>query len=240
VSEPGEKRILVKICGLKTPETLEAAIEAGADMIGLNFHPKSPRAVSIDLAGVLAGIARGRVRIVALAVDPADAMLAAILDRVRPDLWQLHGQESIERLDMIRRSFGLPVIKAIGWSETGETYGDVMACEHHADMLLLDAKPPRDAAYPGGHGRTFDWATLADLAPAPEQVSGGVEFMLSGGLTPENVGDAIRTVRGMGLNLAGVDVSSGVESAPGVKDLGKIRAFIAAVRETERRMAEGE
>jgi phosphoribosylanthranilate isomerase len=107
-------------------------------------------------------------------------------------------------------------------------------------MLLLDAKPPRDAAYPGGHGRTFDWATLADLAPAPEQVSGGVEFMLSGGLTPENVGDAIRTVRGMGLNLAGVDVSSGVESAPGVKDLGKIRAFIAAVRETERRMAEGE
>lgn len=220
--------LLIKICGLSTGESVEAAIGAGADMIGFVFHPKSPRYVTLERAAELANLARGRIRIVALVVDAEDNRLAEIASAVTPDMWQFHGAETIGRIAHTRRRFGLPVMKALGWSETGQAYDDVMANEHHVDMLLIDAKPPRDAAYPGGHGRVFDWATLGVLPP-------GLGFMLSGGLTPENVGEAILKLRAMGLNLQGVDVSSGVESAPGVKDLGKIRAFIAAVREADAR-----
>lgn len=232
MKEPERERLLVKICGLKTTETVEAAIEAGADMIGLNFHPKSPRGLSLPEAEALARSAAGRTELVALLVDPDDAVLSAIRSAINPDRWQFHGSESYERIRDARAVFGLPVMKALGVG-AADDLAAIPAYAAIADHILLDAKPPKDATYPGGHGRTFDWSILTALPPA-------LAFLLSGGLTPENVGDAIRTVRGMGLNLAGVDVSSGVESAPGVKDLDKIRAFIAAVRETERRMAEGE
>ncbi len=228
---PPKTRLLVKICGLSTPESLECVIEAGADMIGLNFHPKSPRYVSLDAAAMLADRARGHVAIAALVVDPDDTLLSPLLSAVAPDLWQFHGQESLERIRDTRAVFGLPVMKAIGVATPADLAG-IPAYAAVSDRILLDAKPPRDAAYPGGHGKVFDWRVLSALPP-------DMPFMLSGGLTPENVAEAIRTIRAMGLNLTGVDVSSGVESAPGVKDLGKIRAFIAEVRNHERREAEG-
>ncbi|MGL5448503.1 MAG: phosphoribosylanthranilate isomerase [Rhabdaerophilum sp.] len=219
--------LLIKICGLSTEESVETAIAAGADMIGLNFHPKSPRYVSLERASALANLARGRTKIVALVVDGDDSRLAEIASAVVPEMWQFHGTERYERLRDVRSVFGLPIMKALGVSEAA----DLQAVRNFApvaDRILLDAKPPKDAAYPGGHGRPFDWDILAALPP-------GLGFMLSGGLTIENVGEAIRRIRAMGLSLQGVDLSSGVESAPGVKDLGKIRAFIAAVREADAR-----
>lgn len=217
--------LLVKICGLSTPESVECALEAGADMLGFVFHPKSPRYVSIETAAALVRQIDGRAKGVALVVDPEDGLLGRIMSAVSPDLWQLHGKEALERLRDIRSVFGLPVMKAVGVAEAADLAA-VPAYARVADRILLDAKPPVDAAYPGGHGRPFDWSILSALPPT-------LPFMLSGGLSPENVGEAIRAIRGMGLNLAGVDVSSGVESAPGVKDLGRIRGFVAAVREAE-------
>jgi phosphoribosylanthranilate isomerase len=217
--------LLVKICGLKTPESVECAVDAGADMLGLNFHPKSPRYVSPETAVLLVRQVDGRAQSVALAVEPDDGLLSMLLSTVSPDLWQLHGAESLERIRDIRAVFGLPVLKAIGVASVADLAA-IPAYAVVADHILLDAKPPVDAAYPGGHGRVFDWRVLSTLPP-------GLPFMLSGGLSPENVVGAVRTIRGMGINLTGVDVSSGVESAPGVKDLGKIRAFIAAAREAD-------
>ena len=214
--------LLVKICGLSTEESVEAAIEAGVDMIGLNFVSRSPRYVTLERAARLADLARGRTAIVALVVDAHDSQLAEIASAVAPDLWQFHGQERYERLRDARAVFGRPIIKVIGISQAA----DVQAVRNFAplaDHILLDAKPPKGAAYPGGHGQPFDWELLAAL-PCD------LPFMLSGGLSPENVGGAIRQVRGLGLRLRGVDVASGVESAPGVKDTGKIRAFVAAAR----------
>ncbi|MCA3598292.1 MAG: phosphoribosylanthranilate isomerase [Methylobacterium sp.] len=217
--------LLVKICGLKTVESIETALTAGADMIGFVFHPKSPRFITTRLAAALADAAAGRAKIAALVVDPGDDQLAAINSAVSPDLWQFHGHERYERLRDVRAVFGLPVMKAVGVAEAADLPG-AAAYARVSDRILLDAKPPKDAAYPGGHGKVFDWSILSALSP-------DLPFMVSGGLTPENVGEAIRTIRGMGLKLLGVDVSSGVESAPGVKDLGKIRAFIAAAREAD-------
>jgi len=217
--------LLVKICGLKTEESIETAIAAGADLIGLVFHPKSPRYVMPERAAMLALLARGRAQITALVVDADNATLAELLSTVSPDLWQFHGQEPYERIRDVRAVYGLPVMKAVGVAEAADL-PSVPAYARVSDRILLDAKPPKDAAYPGGHGKVFDWSILADLPP-------DLPFMLSGGLTPENVGAAIRIIRGMGLNLTGIDVSSGVESAPGVKDLDKIRAFIAAAREAD-------
>jgi phosphoribosylanthranilate isomerase len=217
--------LLIKICGLKTEESITAAIEAGADMLGFVFHPKSPRYVTPERAAMLALLARGRTTITALVVDAGDATLSDLLSILSPDLWQFHGQEPYERIRDVRAIYGLPVMKAVGVAEAGDLAA-VSAYARVADRILLDAKPPKDAAYPGGHGQVFDWSILAGL---PRDLP----FLLSGGLTPDNVDAAIRTIRGMGLNLAGIDVSSGVESAPGVKDLGKIRAFIAAAREAE-------
>jgi phosphoribosylanthranilate isomerase len=215
----------IKICGLSTEESVEATIDAGADLIGLNFHPKSPRYVSPERAAKLAELARSRILVAALTVNPDDATLAELLSVVGPDLWQLHGQESFERIRDLRAVFGLPVMKAVGVSEADDLV-PVAGYQRVAERILLDAKPPKGAAYPGGHGRVFDWSVLSALSPRQG-------FMLSGGLTPDNVGEAIRTIRAMGLDLQGVDVSSGVEGAPGVKDLGKIRAFIAAAREAD-------
>lgn len=214
--------MLIKICGLSTPETLEAAIAAGADMIGLNFHPKSPRHVTPAQAAVLAGQARGKTAIVALIVDQDTASAQALVDDLRPDVLQLHGTETPDAVSATAKGVNLPIMKAIGVSAIGDMAA-VAPYRKVADYILLDAKPPKDAAYPGGHGKPFDWAILKNLDPS-------LPFMLSGGLTPENVAEAIATVRALGVNLIGVDVSSGVESAPGVKDVHKITDFIQAAR----------
>jgi phosphoribosylanthranilate isomerase len=215
-------RLLVKICGLSTPETMEASLDAGTDMVGLNFHPRSPRFVSVERAADFAAMTDGRAVAVALLVDPDDAQVALIRDAVRPRMLQLHGRETPERVREIKAMAELPVMKAVGVA-AAEELAVVAAYAKAADMILLDAKPPKDAAYPGGHGRPFDWDILRAL-PRDQP------FMLSGGLTPENVADAIRTIRGFGLSLQGVDVSSGVESTPGIKDPDKIRAFVANAR----------
>lgn len=208
----------VKICGLKTEEAVAAALETGADMVGFVFFPKSPRNVSIAEAARLAEPARGRAVIVALAVDPDDALVAAIAEGLRPDLIQLHGHESPERCAAIRAATGLPIMKAIPVAEA-EDLAVVPAYVPHVDRFLFDAKPPkRPDALPGGNGLSFDWRLIAGLDP-------GRPFMLSGGLDPETVAAAITTT-----GVGGVDVSSGVESAPGVKDPAKIRAFVARAR----------
>lgn len=227
-------RLLVKICGVKTPEAVETAIEAGADMLGFNFFPRSPRYVEWQAANALAKLVPADVRKIALLVNPNDYDAEAFSECIEADFIQLHGSadgklehlaETTERVAEIRRFHEISVMKAIGVASTADLAG-VPAYAAVSDLILLDAKPPRDAAYPGGHGRVFDWGILAKLPP-------DLPFMLSGGLDPENVGEAIRQVRGLGCRLIGVDVSSGVESALGVKDSGKIRAFVAAAREAD-------
>ncbi|HEV7257402.1 MAG TPA: phosphoribosylanthranilate isomerase [Bosea sp. (in: a-proteobacteria)] len=209
--------LAVKICGLSTPETLRAALDAGADMIGLNFHPKSPRYVTLERATELAAMARSRAQIVALIVDWDMARAVELAKTLRPDWLQLHGAETPAQIREIKAATGLPVMKALGIA-SADDLAEVAAYRDVADRILLDAKPPKGAAYPGGHGKVFDWSLLAALDPA-------LGFMLSGGLDPANVGQAITIVRPWG-----VDVSSGVESAPGIKDSGRIRDFVAAAR----------
>lgn len=216
----------IKICGLSTPETLRAALDAGADMIGLNFHPKSPRFVTPERALELATMARGKAEIVALIVDWDKERAAELARFLRPDWLQLHGSEPAELVAATAATSGRPVMKALGIA-TADDLKAVAAYRGVADRILLDAKPPKDAAYPGGHGRPFDWTLLADLDP-------GFPFMLSGGLDPANVAEAIRIAR-----PAGVDVSSGVESAPGLKDPARIAEFIAAARKAAAAMQEG-
>ena len=208
---------LVKICGLSTVETLVAALDVRVDRVGFVFYPKSPRNVSLDRAIALAAMARGRAAIVALTVDAADDMLEAIVAAIDPDLLQLHGRESPDRVAAIRARFGRPVIKAIGISTAQDlaTASDYAAV---ADELLFDAKPARGADLPGGNGIAFDWRILAMLDL-------DIPFMLSGGLAPGTVGEAIRITRAQA-----VDVSSGVESAPGIKQPELIAAFVAAAR----------
>lgn len=210
----------IKICGLSTAETLEASLGAGADMVGMVFFAPSPRHVDLATAATLGAQARGRARIVALTVDADDATLAAIADALRPDMLQLHGRETPERVAAIRARFGLPVMKALGIAGR-EDLAALPAYEAVADRLLLDAKPPRGAALPGGNGVAFDWNLLAGLDPARP-------FMLSGGLDPENVARAVRLIRPPGL-----DVSSGVERGPGIKDPSRIEAFLRAARAAE-------
>lgn len=207
----------IKICGLSTPETLDAALGVGADMVGMVFFPPSPRHVDLSTAGALAAKARGRARIVALTVDADDAALADIVAAIHPDMLQLHGKESPERVAAIRARFELPVMKAVGIA-TAADLAALAAYEGVADRLLLDAKPPKDAVLPGGNGVPFDWNLLAGLDLS-------IPYMLSGGLDPENVRDAVQR-----LHPFGVDVSSGVERAPGVKDIARIVAFIREAR----------
>ncbi|HLJ71419.1 MAG TPA: phosphoribosylanthranilate isomerase [Roseiarcus sp.] len=207
----------VKICGLSTAASLEAALAAGADMVGLVFFPKSPRHVSLAEARALAGQARGRAKIVALTVDADDRLLEEIVAAATPDLLQLHGRETPARVAAIAERFGAATIKAIGVSSAG----DLAAAKPYAGaaaMMLFDAKPPKDANLPGGNGLAFDWRLLAGFANE-------LPYLLSGGLTPDNVGEAIAL-----SGAKGVDVSSGVESAPGVKDNDKIAAFVARAR----------
>lgn len=207
----------VKICGIDGEPALEAAIEAGAAFIGLVFYPPSPRSLPLAAAGRIARLADGRVRRVGVTVNPSDDDLAAILAEVPLDLIQLHGKESPERAAAIRERFGVSVMKAISIAGPG----DLEAVDLYlgsVDRLLFDAKPPpgMKGALPGGNAIAFDWRLIAGRSwPLP--------WMLSGGLTPENVARAIELT-----GAAAVDVSSGVERAPGVKDLDKIRAFVAA------------
>lgn len=203
-----------KICGIKTREALDAAIDGGARYVGLVFFAKSPRNLDIETAASLAERARGKARIVALVVDGDDDTLARIVHRVAPDILQLHGDETPDRVREIKARFGLPIIKAVSVA----TADDAAAAERYAgvaDLVLFDAKAV-DGAAPGGNGLAFDWDILAAAAPG---------FVLSGGLTPETVAEAIRKT-----SPFAVDVSSGVESAPGRKDAEMIAAFMRAAR----------
>jgi phosphoribosylanthranilate isomerase len=207
----------IKICGLSTAPTLAAALDAGADMVGFVFFAKSPRNVAYETAKALAQRARQRAEIIALCVDATDAELAAIIKATEPDYVQLHGRESPERVNEIQRRFGISAIKAIGIGEAGD-FGKADEYRDSADALLIDAKPPRGAILPGGNGVAFDWRLARAFHPRKP-------WLLSGGLSPENVAQAIAQSQ-----TRGIDVSSGVESAPGVKDIEKIKAFIAAAR----------
>jgi phosphoribosylanthranilate isomerase len=211
--------ISIKICGLRTPDTLDVALHAGADMVGFVFFPPSPRHVDDTTARLLGARVKGRALKVALSVDADDDMLAASIEALAPDLLQLHGNETPKRVLAVKSRFRLPVMKAIAVASR-----DDLACvadyAEVADRLIFDARAPRDATRPGGLGKPFEWRLLANLDPR-------VAFMLSGGLTPDNVGEAIAVA---GAGAGGVDVSSGVERAPGEKDAGLIRAFIRAAR----------
>ena len=216
-------RVLVKICGLSEPLTLEATIAAGADLAGFVFFPKSPRHIDFDAARALGAQAAGRIRKVALAVDADDATLDAAVAALSPDLLQLHGHESPARVAEVKKRYGLPVIKAIGVA----TAADVIAAQVYdgvADWLLFDAKPAPNAAVPGGAGVAFDWDLLRNISAK--------NWMLSGGLDPDNVVEALRRTQ-----APAVDVSSGVERARGVKDAEKISAFVTRVRALSSRPA---
>jgi phosphoribosylanthranilate isomerase len=207
--------LLVKICGLSTRETLDTALEAGADMVGFVFFPPSPRHLGLETARELGRQAKGRAAKVALTVDADDATLENIVETLRPDLLQLHGKETI--------AFALPVMKVIAV----ETSADLAALPGYAsvsDRILFDARAPKGATRPGGLGAVFDWHVL-------EKLDLQLPFMVSGGLSADNVAEAVRVTR-----AGGVDVSSGVESAPGVKDPEMIRNFIRAARATEELM----
>lgn len=214
-------RIATKICGLSTAATMAVAIEAGADYVGLVLFSKSPRNVAVDRAVALANQARGRSRIVALAVDPGPELLSVIGETIKPDVLQLHGYETPADVASVRAElerWGLStcrIWKAIPVAAASDLdqVNDYLSI---TDLILFDAKAPKDAVLPGGNGRSFDWSLL-------KAVGGRYPFMLSGGLTPDNVAEAI-VVTG----AQAVDVSSGVETAPGIKDPELIRRFLRA------------
>lgn len=212
--------LLVKICGLSTRETLETALDAGADMVGFVFFPPSPRHVSLETGRDLGRQVQRRALTVALTVDADDATLGNIMDALSPDIFQLHGKESVARLRDIKQKFGRPVMKAVPVA----TSADLAVLPGYAtvaDRVLFDARAPKDATRPGGLGAPFDWHLLENLDLK-------LPYMVSGGLHVDNVAEALR-VTGAG----GADVSSGVESAPGVKDPELIKAFIRAARATQ-------
>ncbi len=208
---------LIKICGLSTPASLDAALDAGADMVGFVFFPPSPRNISYDIARELGARVQGRAQKVSLTVDADDATFVALVAALRPDILQLHGSETPERIARLRERFGLPVMKAIGVS-TAADLAALALYEPVADRILFDARPPADSTRPGGNGIAFDWDLLAG-------VKVGKPWMLSGGLDADNVAQALEIT-----SAPGVDVSSGVESSRGVKDLHKIREFVASAR----------
>jgi len=207
----------VKICGITSEEAIEAAVEAGADYVGLVFFPPSPRTVLPARAAELIQFLPDDIATVGLFVDADDAFLESVLREVRLDLLQFHGRESPERLEAVRLEYGLPVMKAIPVAGAA----DLAAADPYlavADRLLFDAKPPKGAQLPGGNAAAFDWTLLAGR-------KWGLPWMLAGGLDPTNVVEAIRVT-----GARAVDVSSGVESAPGVKDPAKIHAFVTAAK----------
>jgi phosphoribosylanthranilate isomerase len=212
--------LLVKICGLSTRETLDVALDAGADMVGFVFFPPSPRHVSLETGRELGRQVKRRALKVALTVDADDAMLANIMDALSPDIFQLHGKESVARLRDIKQRFGRPVMKVVPVATSADLavlpgYAEV------AERILFDARAPKDATRPGGLGTPFDWPLLGNLEL-------NLPYMVSGGLKADNVAEALRVTR-----AGGADVSSGVENAPGVKDPELIKAFIRAVRASQ-------
>jgi phosphoribosylanthranilate isomerase len=215
--------LIVKICGLSTREMLDVALQAGADMVGFVFFPPSPRHLGLEQARELGRQAKGRATKVALSVDADDATLGNIIDALQPDILQLHGRETVARVRDIKQKFGLRVMKVLAV----ETLADLAALPGYAavaDHILFDARAPKHATRPGGLGAVFDWQVL-------EKLDLKVPFMVSGGLNAANVAEAVRVTR-----AGGVDISSGVEAAPGIKDPDLIRAFIRAARATEELM----
>ncbi|MTI01117.1 phosphoribosylanthranilate isomerase [Roseibium sp. RKSG952] len=209
--------VTIKICGISTEETMQAALDAGADMIGLMFFPKSPRHVTLSDAARLADMARGKAETVAVTVNMDLDSLSRINELVDPDWFQFHGAETPEAISVAKGMFNKPVMKAVSVSgladlEKAHIYAAI------ADRILFDAKPPKGSELPGGNGVSYDWTLLKDLDLAKP-------FMLSGGLNPANVAEAIEI-----SGVSAIDASSGVERAKGVKDSDLIRAFIAAAR----------
>jgi phosphoribosylanthranilate isomerase len=219
--------VLIKICGLKTPAALDAALDAGADLVGFVFFAPSPRHVGFEAARTLGARVRQRAQKVAVSVDADDELLKSCIDSLQPDLLQLHGRETPERVAIIRSRFRLPVMKALPIAERADL-SQIHVYSKVVDWLMFDARAPRGATRPGGFGMAFDWHLL-------ENLSLGVPFMLSGGLNPGNVAEAFRITRADGL-----DVSSGVEALPGEKDADKIRAFIRAAREADAQLPAGD
>jgi phosphoribosylanthranilate isomerase len=215
--------LIVKICGLSTRATLDVALQAGADMVGFVFFPPSPRHISLETARDLGKQAKGRAVKVALTVDADDATLANIVEALQPDILQVHGKETVARLRDIKQAFGLPVMKALA-VETAADLAPLPGYAAVADRILFDARAPKDATRPGGLGSVFNWHVLENLDLK-------LPFMVSGGLHAGNVAEAVRVTR-----AGGVDVSSGVERMPGIKDPEMIRNFIRAARATEELM----
>ena len=210
----------IKICGLKTEEAVDKAVSLGATHVGFIFFAKSPRNIEPSDAGRLADRVRGRAKIVAVTVNADNDALDEIVDQLSPDILQLHGDESAQRVLNVKAVYGLPVMKAFSVREAD----DLRKIDPYigiADRFLFDTKPPAGSDLPGGNGIAFDW-TLMHL------LDGGVDYMLSGGLNKDNIAEAIRLT-----GARGIDVSSGVESAPGVKDLGLMEAFFEAARKAE-------
>lgn len=210
--------IIVKICGLTSAEAADAAARAGAEYGGLVFHPASPRNLALEQARALSAAMRGRLKRVALVADATDAELAAIIAAAEPEFLQLHGHESVARTAEIRARFGKPVIKALPVSDR-DSLNVAADYEAVADMLLFDAQAPQGAQRAGGHGAAFDWTLLTNR-------SLGKPWFLAGGLNPGNVARAVALSGAMM-----VDVSSGVESAPGIKSAERIAQFISATRQ---------
>ena len=212
--------LTIKICGLMTPQALDVALDSGADLVGFVFFAPSPRNLGLELARTLGERVRGRAGKVALTVNANNHTLGDIVDALKPDMLQLHGKETPERVAVVRSRFGLPVMKALPIAERADL-SPIREYAQVADRLIFDARAPQDATRPGGLGKPFDWTLLSGIDP-------GVPFMLSGGLDANNVAQALRITR-----APGVDVSSGVERAPGEKDPDMIRAFIRAARVAE-------
>lgn len=207
----------LKICGLKTREAILAALDGGATHIGFIFFPKSPRHISVEEAGRLRLSVKGRAQLVAVTVDADDDYLAQIVEHVRPDMLQLHGQETPERVRQLKARFGLPVMKAFAIRHVDDLAA-IKPYQGVADRFLFDAKPPEGAELPGGNGVSFDWQLLTKL-------DGDVDYMLSGGLNAENIAQAL-----IKTGAQAIDVSSGVEVRAGEKDVRLIIKFLQAVR----------
>jgi phosphoribosylanthranilate isomerase len=210
----------IKICGLKTEDALDTAVDAGADMVGFVFFGPSPRNVGLVEARLLGERVKNQALKVALTVNASSEVLRGIVEALKPDMLQLHGTETPEQVAVVRSQFGLPVMKALPIA-TRADLSPMRLYAKVADRLIFDARAPKEATRPGGLGTPFDWTLL-------KGVDAGVPYMLSGGLTADNVAEAIRIT-----GAPGVDVSSGVESSPGVKDLNKIRDFIYAARKAD-------
>lgn len=215
--------LIVKICGLSTRETLDVALDAGADMVGFVFFPPSPRHLSLAAARDLGKQTKGSAAKVALTVDADDATIGNIVEALQPDILQLHGKETVARVRDIKQKFGLQVMKVIA-VETVADLGALPAYADVADRILFDARAPHEATRPGGLGAVFDWRVL-------EKIELKLPYMVSGGLDAQNLAEAVRVTR-----AGGIDVSSGVERSPGIKDPEMIRAFVRAARATQELM----